>query len=534
MPSHRPFPFLVFALLAGGIAPASAQCNIDFENLAVNTAVTNQYDGVTFSVLPQSCGGAPTLYMRIYEPPNGTSSGTKCLRIDLGCDFSPDYVRMVFDTAQSEVGFTLGDWASTYTIRYYSTTSGAGLIGSFNVVIPPAGGGDIGVHRRVTVASAANNIRRIEIDSTTDNTEAIDDLTFYSDLTPPIAEISVPAYEACDCDNSVSVRGRACEDDGVYEHDELYYMPVGGATWTFIDDAFSPQCTVNGALYTWNTTGIADGAYFLKMTVYNACGLSNEAVTVVYIHRNLADPVLRSPTAGAVLGGAICIDGTAYDSIGCFSYYTVDWKPVVGGAYAPVDPNHVQYTGTVINDPLASWNTLAAPVPPDGNYRIRAEAVDNCGLPNDAFVDIVVDNTAPTAVLTEPVACEHVDGVVQIRGTANDAHLASWTVLYTGGDGPAAHTWLPVPGASGNAPVVNGLLGTLDVSALPACAYTLRLVVYDLANVNCTGIGHVSEYTVAINVRGDRGDINCDGVVNNFDINPFVECLITGNCPDCP
>jgi hypothetical protein len=31
-----------------------------------------------------------------------------------------------------------------------------------------------------------------------------------------------------------------------------------------------------------------------------------------------------------------------------------------------------------------------------------------------------------------------------------------------------------------------------------------------------------------------RGDIDCDGLVNAFDIDWFVECLINGGCPPCP
>ncbi len=29
-------------------------------------------------------------------------------------------------------------------------------------------------------------------------------------------------------------------------------------------------------------------------------------------------------------------------------------------------------------------------------------------------------------------------------------------------------------------------------------------------------------------------DINCDGYVNAFDIDPFVQCLTGGGCPACP
>ncbi|MBN2506276.1 MAG: hypothetical protein JXQ71_06240 [Verrucomicrobia bacterium] len=119
-------------------APPTAQAGcttIDFEDQAVGSVVTTDYPGVTFSVLPQTCGGSPILYMRIANPAgNGTSSGTRCLRIPTGCpDFSDDYLRMVFAAPQSKVTFTLGDYTGTYHIRYYTNTTGStGKIGEFD------------------------------------------------------------------------------------------------------------------------------------------------------------------------------------------------------------------------------------------------------------------------------------------------------------------------------------------------------------------------------------------------------------------
>src|SRR5262245_51355962 len=103
---------------------ALAECPvIDFEGYALNTVITNQIPGVTFSVTPQTCPS--TTSMRVVSPSGGTSSGTKALRISTGCpDFSDEWVRMVFAAGQSEVRFKLGDGPNTVTIRLFSTTSG--------------------------------------------------------------------------------------------------------------------------------------------------------------------------------------------------------------------------------------------------------------------------------------------------------------------------------------------------------------------------------------------------------------------------
>src|SRR5262245_2999129 len=141
---------------------ALADTFIDFENLAVNTQVTNQYAGVVFSAPPDSCGGAPPVRPVIVNPAGGTSSGTKALSLTTGCpDFSPDYLRMVFDEPHGEVSFTLGNTPGTYNIRAYTVPAGGAAVINTNVVI--GGAGFVGVFRMVRLIRATNDIRRVEI-----------------------------------------------------------------------------------------------------------------------------------------------------------------------------------------------------------------------------------------------------------------------------------------------------------------------------------------------------------------------------------
>jgi len=95
---------------------------------------------------------------------------------------------------------------------------------------------------------------------------------------------------------------------------------------------------------------------------------------------------------------------------------------------------------------------------------------------------VTVDNTPPVAALTTPVSClvVHPDDLVEIRGTASDANLVSWSLSIIGGPHTTWHTL-----ASGNSSVVDGLLTTWDTSGLPECGYVLRLRVTDAAIPNC-------------------------------------------------
>ena len=346
------------------------------------------------------------------------------------------------------------------------------------------------------------------------------------DTTPPLVDITAPVAFACGCAN-VTISGSVSDPDGEYSGDILEYRAANAATWTLAGSASTPR---TGTLYTWNTGALPEGYYFLRVTGTNECGLSASDTTLIYISRVFDTVDVRSPLNGAILGGSVCFDGTVWDN-NCFDLYTVMYKPLGGGAFAPVDPAHLTYTTTVINDPFASWSTASGPTSvPDGDYQVRVRGVDDCGNLRDVIRTVTIDNTAPVASLSSALTCRAVKGVLQIVGTASDAHLAGWSVQYTGGD---AHNWVTI--ASGNTSVINGVLANWDTTALRKCAYTIRLVVSDQANVNCSGFTHSAEDYASVGVGLSLlGDMNCDGLINFADINPFVACLTAGGNCSCP
>ena len=268
----------------------AAQCEMeDFEGFAVDTAITAQIDGVTFSVVPQSCDNNPTLYMRIRDEFYGDNFSSKVLLIDTGCpDFSDDYLRMLFSEAHDDVSFTLGPWAGpgcTYQVRVYDVPSGGAPIETQTIDIP--GTGFVDVRRLVQITRPEPDIRRIEIESSASGHEAIDNLIFGQDDTPPTVEIHTPAFQECVC-GTMEMTGIVCDYDGAYDRDMLEYMRVWPSTesdWTLVREyANSPVCDP-GSLYTWDTTepGIIDGVYVLRVTVTNACGLTSTAQLTVYV-----------------------------------------------------------------------------------------------------------------------------------------------------------------------------------------------------------------------------------------------------------
>src|SRR5262249_37783965 len=130
---------------------------------------------------------------------------------------------------------------------------------------------------------------------------------------------------------------------------------------------------------------------------------------------------------------------------------------------------------------------------------------------------VTVDNTPPVATITSPIACSTRSGLIEVRGTATDAHFSSWVLQYTGA---GVHGWVTF--ASGNAPVVNGLLATWNTTGLPPCAYAIRLIVTDQAQLGCVGVGgaNSSEYIVTLDLTGDplAQDTDADGMPDVWEI----------------
>jgi hypothetical protein len=332
----------------------------------------------------------------------------------------------------------------------------------------------------------------------------------------PLANISWPGDFQWGCDY-VDLGGEAWDPDGTFDNYSLDYRPVGSSTWTTFWFSNSPV-PPTGWLGQWDASALPQGYYMLRLTVQNACGMSNTQMRLVWRDTTFDTVEIRGPAEGSIVGGTACIDGSVWDNF-CFQQYTVDYHPVTGGLYQPVNPATPVYYTPVINDPLASWSTT--PGIPDGDYELRIIGTTTCGDTATVFHDLTVDNTTPIGVISSPAACENVAGTVQIRGTAADAHLASWALYYTGGD---AHGWVPISG--GLAPVINGVLGNWNTSGLRPCAYTLRLLVSDQSIVNCNGaITNWTEYTTSVTIGGAPcpGDINGDRRVDNIDLQVILD-----------
>ena len=303
---------VVAVALCGYAADVTAQCaEYDFEEFTIGQAITAQLDGVWFSVVGQSCDGDPNLYMRIADEFYGDSFSSKVLLIQGGCpDFSDDYLRMIFADEQSEVTFALGLWGSPYSyqVRAYAMATGGVPISTQNITIPATGFAD--ARHIVHVQRPTREIRRIEIECSGSGFEAIDDLRFGHDTTPPVVSIDSPTHMECVAGDDVIVTGIACDGDGTYDRDRLdarRVWPNAESDWTLVREYVGSEVCSSNSLYSWDTTtnGVTDGVYLLRATAINACGMSANDEVSVYVDNEFDSLNLRSPLPGAVVGGEV-------------------------------------------------------------------------------------------------------------------------------------------------------------------------------------------------------------------------------------
>ncbi|MFK7959752.1 MAG: hypothetical protein AB8G96_04435 [Phycisphaerales bacterium] len=377
-------PVAAMALSGGFAASASAQCApVDFDDLPIGTVVTDQIPGVRFEVEPPLCSGTP-LRMRVFASPD-TSSPGNAIVIDQGCpEFSPAWLRMVFDEPQTDVSFTLGMSFADVDVRIFGS---AGLLDTITVGSPGPG-----VRSLVRASGFPGGavITRIEVQAQFSDFEAIDDLTFGSDTTPPEIIIESPGFLECIC-GPVSIQGTSCDPDGGYAGDRLDFRRANadpGTEWTNVGSFSTPLCTPGG-LYTFNpeALGLSGGVYLLRVTARNACGLESTEITAVRYDTSPPALALQQPEAGETVSGMVELCGAISDACGAEWTITATGP---GGATVDIAAGNSTPCGGI-----AEWDTAGLP---EGNWTIRIDAVDECGQASVLTRDVILDPSAAADV----------------------------------------------------------------------------------------------------------------------------------------
>lgn len=518
LPSIRTLTLVLIAAQAAFVGARAS--TIDFDDLPLGTAISTQYDCVTFSTKLASGGSGPLPV--IYNPANGTTSERQALSTVGSGGSSREWLVMTFDTLQRQVTFTVGvRFGFTNSVRVTAYDGSGAVVQVKNPWVSNNPVNTVAGFVKMGSLFGPANIRRIEVIANDPNMvdfEMIDDLTYTKDSTKGVAKITSPSGLACICD-TVTVVGSAYDRDcGGVASWVLQYAPFGPDTpdeseWITINAGTVE--VINSVLGVWNTAGLPGGYYWLRLVVTNSEGAETVAITLVMVDKQFDTLNVTSPAPNQVVGGSVCVGGTVWDY--CFNAYTVEYAPSGSSAFLPVDPANPVYGSTVINRTFAVWDTASGPAAaPDGLYVIKTYAKDICSYTAEDQRRVIVDNTAPQAVITEPINCAVVNGVVPVKGVAFDDNIASWALQYTGGN---VNGWVTIASGSTN---INGLLANWNTAGLMPCAYTLRLVVTDKAVIDCNPvIHHTSEFYVSV-IVGIVGDVDFSGCVDDADLTQVI------------
>jgi chitinase len=236
----------------------------------------------------------------------------------------------------------------------------------------------------------------------------------------------------------------ATADDGAgsgIANVKIQRSSAGAGTWTDIcTDTTSPfQCS-------WNTTGVSDGLYDLRAIATDNVSLQTTSSTVTNRRVDNTAPTATMTDPGAYLAGTtVALGGTATDGGSGVADVKIQRSPAGAGSWTDVCTDTSSPYGCSFDSTAVS----------DGLYDFRAISSDNAGnqTTSATVTNRRVDNTAPTAGLTDPGS--PLRGTVTLNATGTDGGsgvlnvqiqraptgTSTWTTICTDTTSPYSCSW---------------------------------------------------------------------------------------------
>jgi len=149
----------------------------------------------------------------------------------------------------------------------------------------------------------------------------------------------------------------------------------------------------SGLLGTWDTTAY-NGDHTIKLTVFSASGVSEEASILLHVDNTTPEAVIGNIVSGETYTGRIIITGEAIHS-NYFDYYVLQYGK--GTSPATFETIGIVYA-SVEAGVLGSWETVGL----SGEYTLKLIAVDKAGKSVETSVTIVLQNSAEPTKEAEP------------------------------------------------------------------------------------------------------------------------------------
>ncbi|MDI6903321.1 MAG: DNRLRE domain-containing protein [Methanocellales archaeon] len=164
-----------------------------------------------------------------------------------------------------------------------------------------------------------------------------------------------------------------------------------------------------------------------------------------------------------------------------------------------------------------SWTLTSG----DGTKIVYYQTKDNAGLESETCSDdITLDNTPPTASITEPMDDAYIRGSVNINGTASDANIKEYKVEQWNGT-----IWTEI--TTSTTPVTDGTLATWDTSEVDDGSYRIILTVTDdAANTNTTEINVTVDNTPPVIINVMHTTITHDSVTITWNTDEPADSLV--------
>ncbi len=263
-----------------------------------------------------------------------------------------------------------------------------------------------------TVPGLTDNDHTLEVRATdaAGNTDATPDTwTWHRDTNDPTGTINNPGANVRQVltltsnENDPPANGYASGIASV-----AFEYSNDGSTWAPIGTNTSPP--FNNVL--WNTGSVADGVYHLRIVVSDAAGNSATFELAPTVRIDNTPPTTSQNDPGAYLRGTKIMTGSAADSGSGVDHVDFQRAPTGGGSWTTIDTDSTPGDGF-----QASFDTTGVS---DGHYDFRTVAYDVAGNQAAAtpVTDRLVDNTAPTASLTNPGP--YLRGAVNLTSSTSD------------------------------------------------------------------------------------------------------------------
>ncbi len=337
-----------------------------------------------------------------------------------GCS-SPGICGTAADTAPGTIASVKVTIQRSSDGRYWNGTAGTSTSQWLSAAQNLTATGTTSWFKTMTTGSLSTGVTYTVVATVTDNAglTGTDSHSFLYETVAPTGSITAPANGA-NLRGSVTVSSNSADTGGAGVAAAVFeYSVLSTGPWTAIGtDTTSPYGVA------WDTTGVPDNQYYLRVTTTDGAGNSFSSVaTAVQVRVDNTAPTgsLTAPANGAfVKGSAVVVSSNSDDGTGSgVANATFQYKPAAGSTWTTIGAPDTS------SPYFVNWNTTSGV--PDGSYNLRVVTTDNVGnsFTSPTFT-VIVDNQGPTIVGTAT-------GTVGDNGWYRSNVDLSWSVTDSSG-----------------------------------------------------------------------------------------------------